>query len=134
MIDTNDDEQKRKRPTSELKVIRKTMSTILRTISSMKTSPFDEIKSKIISDLKSQDRDITTLIDEDDNTLAHLCVKESKIDILRVIVECYSDILSRSEKFVKWLIRENKEQLNIYDLAAHVGNKEVIKYLSDVIL
>ena len=44
MIDANDDEQKPKRPTSELKVIRKTMSTILRTISSMKTSPFDEIK------------------------------------------------------------------------------------------
>ena len=51
MIAANDDEQKPKRPTSELKVIRKTMSTILRTISSMKTSPFDEIKSKIISDL-----------------------------------------------------------------------------------
>ena len=134
MIDANDDEQKPKRPTSELKVIRKTMSTILRTISSMKTSPFDEIKSKIISDLKSQDRDITTLIDEDDNTLAHLCVKESKIDILRVIVECYSDILSRSEKFFKWLMLENNEQLNIYDLSAQIGNKEVIKYLYEVII
>lgn len=130
-----DDEnyEKKKRSPAELKAIRKTMSHILRLISSLKSSPFDEIKSKVIEALNNQEKDIIELIDEDENTLAHLCVKESKIDILRVIIESYIDILGKSEKFYKWLMFENNEFLTIFDLSAQISNKEVIKYLFETI-
>ena len=132
-MEDNQPSQKQIRSPAEIKEIRKTMTTIIRGITHMKNSPFPEIKDQAINLLRSQDRDIVELLDEDNNTLAHLCVKESKLELIKAIISSYEDILSKGEKFFKWLMQENSEDLTIYDLAAQKGNKDILKYLFEIV-
>ena len=133
MEDTAQQSQKQFRSPAEIKEIRKTMTTIIRGMTHMKNSPFPEIKEQAINLLRSQDRDIVELLDEDNNTLAHLCVKESKLELIKAIISSYEDILSKGEKFFKWLMQENSEDLTIYDLASQKGNKDILKYLFEIV-
>ena len=133
MEDNSTPSQKQFRSPAEIKEIRKTMTTIIRGITHMKNSPFPEIKEQAINLLRSQDRDIVELLDEDNNTLAHLCVKESKLELIKAIISSYEDILTKGEKFFKWLMQENSEDLTIYDLASQKGNKDILKYLFEVV-
>ena len=133
MEDNSTPSQKQFRSPAEIKEIRKTMTTIIRGITHMKNSPFPEIKEQAINLLRSQDRDIVELLDEDNNTLAHLCVKESKLELIKAIISSYEDILTKGEKFFKWLMQENSEDLTIYDMASQKGNKDILKYLFEVV-
>lgn len=117
----------------EVKAIRKIMTKVLKKIASMKLSTTTEIIEEIVKLLTECGYDIVTLIDEEGNTLAHLCVKESKSEALKIIVKSYIKILTKGDVFLKWLILENNEGLSPITLSAQKSNKEIIKFLYETI-
>ena len=108
---------------------RKIISTIKKTILKMKTNSFETIKTQIIKILQESKKDITTIINDNNNTLAHIAVIEGKYPQLKIIIESYLEILGRNEDYYNFLMRKNDENLTIYDLSAQKGNKEIIKFL-----
>jgi hypothetical protein len=52
----------------DIKLNRKYMSYVLRTLNTVKNSPYDQIKKHCLEIFRNCERDITKLIDEDKNT------------------------------------------------------------------
>lgn len=65
--------------------------------------------------------------------VAHYFVKEEKLESLRIIVECYYVLIEDKDKFYDWLLAENSDEMTILELVAQRPNKEIIKYLYDLI-
>ena len=104
---------------------RKIISTIKKTILKMKTNSFETIKNQIIKILKETKKDITTIINDNNNTLAHIAVIEGKYPQLKIIIESYLEILGRNEEYYNFLMKKNDENLTIYDLSAQKGNNKI---------
>ena len=67
------------------------------------------------------------------NVVVHLLTKDEKTEQLRVIVESYYLFLEDKEQFYDWFTMENSEELTGFDIAAQKGNKEIIKFLFEII-
>ena len=112
---------------------RKIISTIKKTIQKLKTNSYETIKTEIIKIFQESKKDITKIINDNNNTLAHIAVIEGNFPQLKIIIESYLEILGRNEDFYNFLMRKNDENLTIYDLSAQKGNKEIIKFLYEQI-
>ena len=67
------------------------------------------------------------------NVVVHLLTKDEKTEQLRVIVESYYLFIEDKEQFFDWFTMENSEELTGFDIAAQRGNKEIIKFLFEII-
>lgn len=112
---------------------RKFITTLFKTMNQIKVKSFDEIKSQVISDLNSFTKDITTIYDDNNDTLGHLTVKEDKLEPVHLIIESYLHILGVTDIFFDWLFRENAQNQTLFDICAYNGNKAIIKYLYSVL-
>lgn len=115
------------------KQTRKFIRTLFKTINQIKVKSFDEIKSQVISDLNSFTKDVTTICDDNNNTLGHLTVKDDKIEPVHLIIESYLHILGVTDTFFDWLFKENNDRQTLFDICAYNGNKDIIKYLFSVL-
>ena len=66
------------------------------------------------------------------NILAHIVIQGKYIE-LKIIIESYLEILGRNEEYYNFLMKENDENLTIFDLSAQKGNKEIIKFIYEQI-
>ena len=113
--------------------VNKSISTIKKTILKMKTNSFETIKTKIKKILQESKKDITEIVNDNNNTLAHISVIQGKYVELKIIIESYLEILGRNEEYYNFLMKENDENLTIFDLSAQKGNKEIIKFIYEQI-
>ena len=112
---------------------RKIISLIKKTIFQMKSNSFETIKTKIKKILQESKKDITEIVNDNNNTLAHISVIQGKYVELKIIIESYLEILGRNEEYYNFLMKENDENLTIFDLSAQKGNKEIIKFIYEQI-
>ena len=78
-------------------------------------------------------REIHVIIYNITNVVVHLLTKDEKTEQLRVIVESYYLFIEDKEQFFDWFTMENSEELTGFDIAAQRGNKEIIKFLFEII-
>lgn len=65
--------------------------------------------------------------------MVHICIREEKFEILRVVTESYYDIIEDKEIFYQWFCSENSDNMNPFDLSAMRSNKDIIKYIYEII-
>ena len=115
--------------------VRKTITAVLKNTSQIKIKSFDEVKQVIIHNLKEFPGDIRDIISDNDETLAHMTVKEDKYDSFRLIVESYITIIGGlNEKFFNWFLQENSSNETVLELCAQKGNQQIIKYIHSIII
>jgi hypothetical protein len=120
---------------------RKFITYIIRSLNQKRIKSMEMLHIECLDLLKQYNKDITNLIDEDKNNrnlifyfilVAHILIKEDKFSYLRSIVEAYYHLIDDKDKFYNWLTNENSENMTPLEIAAHSGNKEIIKYLYDI--
>lgn len=67
------------------------------------------------------------------NIVVHILTTDEKPEHLRIIVESYYLFVEDKDKFYNWFMMENKENLTGFDIAAQRSNKDVIKFLFEII-
>jgi hypothetical protein len=120
----------------EIKENRKFIAILLRLLSQKKNLPSEALRKECIEILKTYERDITVLFDEEQNTgievslplVIHHCVREEKYEYLVAVTESYEYLLDR-DRFFQWFLAQNSNNMTVLDIAAQRGNKEIIKYL-----
>ena len=60
-------------------------------------------------------------------------MNEEKLDHLTIVVDCYYLMIEDHNQFYEWFMKENKDELTVFDIASQNGNKEIINYLFEVI-
>jgi hypothetical protein len=65
--------------------------------------------------------------------VVHYCVREEKVEFLKAIVESYLILVPNPAKFFEWFTLENNQNMNAFDIAAQRPNKDIIKFLYDII-
>ena len=75
--------------TNVLRENRKIISLIKKTIFQMKSNSFETIKTKIKKILQESKKDITEIVNDNNNTLAHISVIQGKYVELKIIIESY---------------------------------------------
>ena len=83
--------------------------------------------------LREINSNITNIIDNNSNTLAHLLANEENIELLKIICNIYYMLLINKSEFYDWFLKENTENLTILDIASIKSNKEMLEYLYEII-
>lgn len=112
----------------------KLINTVLKTISSNKDKTIEEVKNIINPILKDSKHKILDLKDDNDNTLAHLCISDDKYEALVIITEVYIQCIGSNSEFFDWFLSKNNENLDVFDISARRGNKNIIKFLYEIII
>ena len=76
---------------------------------------------------------VTEILDDNNNTFAHLLVNEENLDLLKIICDTYYLLLINKDEFYDWFLKENNENLTILDNASIKGNKEMLEYFYEII-
>jgi ankyrin repeat protein len=118
---------------NDRKEMRKIINEIMSNVRKYKRNDTDVLKDKIKQLLTNSKKDVTTIKDEEKNTLAHLAVKEDKIEIVSLIINAYIDLLNYSQKFFDWFLSENSEKETVLELCSSKGNIEIIKFIYSII-
>ena len=123
---------------------RRFMTYVLRSLKEKKIKQVEILQKECYEILKQSNTDITKLVDEDKNNcnlnflflkniVAHILVKEEKALCLKAVVEAYYVLLEQKEKFFDWITKENSENMTPLEIAVQYSNKEIIKYLFEII-
>ena len=83
--------------------------------------------------LREINSNITNIIDDNNNTLAHLLANEENNELLKIICNFYYLLLINKNEFYDWFLKENTENLTILDIASIKSNKEMLEYLYEII-
>ena len=117
----------------ERKIMRKLINEIMSNARKYKKIDPEVLKESIKKIIINSKKEITLIKDEEDNTLAHLAVKEDKYEIVSIIVNIYIDFLNFTEAFFEWFLEENSEKETVLELCANRGNIEIIKFIYSII-
>ena len=117
----------------EIKANRKIMNSLLKNLSSMRGSTYEELIKYVSDYLTNNSNDICEIYDEERNTLAHFLTLDEKDEQLKIICDSYYLLLDDKDIFFHWFMLENKEDLTILDIACQKGNKTIIKYLFSIL-
>ena len=60
-------------------------------------------------------------------------MREEKLDYLKALTEAYYVLIEDKEKFFEWFTMENSENMTPLDIAAQFSNKDIIKYLYEIL-
>ena len=117
------------------KEINKIMITFIKKLKLMKKEEtnYTDFQSIIAQLLKEMNPNIIEIVDDNNNTLAHLLVNEENIELLKLICDVYYLLLINKNDFYDWFLKENNEKMTILDMASVKGNKEMLKYFYEII-
>ena len=93
----------------------------------------EEISFVIKKKLFEINKTIYYILDEKNNTFLHILVQNSKFYPLKIICDTYYILLDDENLFFKWFFYENKEKLNVLDIASLKGNKQILSYLFTIL-
>ena len=83
--------------------------------------------------LKKININISKIVDDNNNTLAHLLINEENTELLKIVCNVYYLLLTNRNEFYDWFLKENNENLTILDMASINSNKEMLEYLYEII-
>ena len=83
--------------------------------------------------LREINRNICEIIDDNNNTFAHLLVNEENIDLLKIVCDIYYLLIINKDEFYDWFLKENNENLTILDKASIKCNREMLEYFYEII-
>ena len=113
----------------------KKMIVLIKKLKQMKKQgkTFEEFYSIIPQLLKEINSNITEIVDENNNSLAHLLVNEENIELLKIICNVYYLLLINKNDFYTWFFKENNEKMTILDIASIKAEGEILQYLYGII-
>ena len=83
--------------------------------------------------LREINRNICEIIDDNNNTFAHLLVNEENIELLKTVCDIYYLLIINKDEFYDWFLKENNENLTILDKASIKCNREMLEYFYEII-
>ena len=93
----------------------------------------EELFSLISNKLKEINKDISKIIDNNNNTLAHLLIYDENVELLILLCNIYYLLIIDKNEFYDWFLRRNNENLTLLDISSIKGNKEMLEYLYQMI-
>lgn len=93
----------------------------------------DDFYSLIPPLLREINQNICEIIDDNNNTFAHLLVNEENIDLLKIVCDIYYLLIINKDEFYDWFLKENNENLTILDKASIKCNREMLEYFYEII-
>ena len=115
------------------KEMNKIMIDFIKKLIKMKKEGKEDFYSILPQMLGEINSNITNIIDDNNNTLAHLLANEENIELLKIICNIYYLLLINKNEFYDWFLKENTENLTILDMASIKSNKEMLEYLYEII-
>lgn len=92
-----------------------------------------EFNSIIPPLLREINQNICEIIDDNNNTFAHLLVNEENIDLLKIVCDIYYLLIKNKDEYYDWFLKENNENLTILDKASIKCNREMLEYFYEII-
>ena len=93
----------------------------------------NEFNSIIPALLREINQNICEIIDDNNNTFAHLLVNEENIDLLKIVCDIYYLLIKNKDEYYDWFLKENNENLTILDKASIKCNREMLEYFYEII-
>ena len=131
-IDTNFNEEKEENK-NQIKEITKLMNDILNTTKEYKKRTSDDLKETVIKQIKDSKINPELLINQEKENLAHLVIQTDKYERVEIIIEAYKSLIKMKDVFFDWLISENNEKQTPLDICVQYGNRQIIKYMYDIL-
>ena len=93
----------------------------------------DDFYTMIPPLLREINQNICEIIDDNNNTFAHLLVNEENIELLKTVCDIYYLLIINKDEFYDWFLKENNENLTILDKASIKCNREMLEYFYEII-
>lgn len=93
----------------------------------------DDLYSIIPAMLREINQNICEIMDDNNNTFAHLLVNEENIDLLKLVCDIYYLLIINKDEYYDWFLKENNENLTILDKASIKCNREMLEYFYEII-
>jgi len=93
----------------------------------------EEIQKSIIKTINNSEINPSLLRDKKGDTLTHLIIKTDNLESVELIIESYITLLGFSDRFFEWFLSENNEFQTVLDISVKYNNKDIIKYLYEIV-
>ena len=113
--------------------VNSTINEVLNLARSYRLKNAEDIQKSIIKVINNSEINPSLLINQNGETLTHLIIKEDKLESLELIIESYISLLGFSDLFFEWFLIENKEGQTALDISIRFSNKDIIKYLYEIV-
>ena len=116
--------------------INKVNSLILEVLNLAKSYVYrntEDIQKSILKAINNSNINPSYIKNNDGETLAHLIIKEDKLESLELIIESYITLLGFSDRFFEWFLSENKDGQTVLDICVKYSNKDIIKYIYEIV-
>ena len=106
---------------------------VLELAKSYKFRNSEEIQKSIIKTINNSEINPSFLRDKKGETLTHLIIKTDNLESVELIIESYITLLGFSDRFFEWFLSENNENQTVLDICVKYNNKDIIKYLYEIV-
>ena len=117
----------------DIEKVNSTINEVLNLARSYRLKNAEDIQKSIIKVINNSEINPSVLINQKGETLTHLIIKEDKLESLELIIESYISLLGFSDRFFEWFLSENKEGQTVLDICVRYSNKDIIKYLYEIV-
>ena len=117
----------------DMEKVNSIINEVLNLAKSYKLRNYEDIQNSIIKTINDSKVDPSYIKNNNGETLTHLIIKEDKLESLQLIIESYITLLGFSDRFFEWLLSENNDGQTVLDICVKYSNKDIIKYLYEVV-
>ena len=117
----------------DLEKVNSVIMEVLNLARSYQLKNTEDIQKSIIRAINISEINPSYLKNKNSETLAHLIIKEDKLESLELIIESYITLLGFSDLFFEWFLSENKDGQTVLDICVKYSNKNIIKYLYEIV-
>ena len=117
----------------EINKINSCIRNVISTALSYKIRNKEEIQSSIIKYINESGISPINIKDQNGDTLSHIIVRENKFEAVELVIESYINLLGFSDEFFKWFFCENKNYQTVLEVCILFPNKDIIKYIYEII-
>ena len=117
----------------DIEKVNTTINEVLNLARNYRLKNTEDIQKSIIKVINNSEINPSVLINQKGETLIHLIIKEDKLESLELIIESYISLLGFSDRFFEWFLSENIEGQTILDMCIKYSNKDIIKYLYEIV-
>lgn len=137
MIEKDDEDSiifiEEENPKPDLKKVNSLIKEVISLAKSFKLRNSEDIQKSIIKAINKSEINPSFIKNKNDETLIHLIIKEGSLESLELIIDSYISLLGFSDIFFDWFLSENKDCQTVLDICVIYGNKEIIKYIYEIV-
>ena len=117
----------------DMEKVNSIINEVLNLAKSYKLNNSEDIQNSIIKTINDSKIDPSLIKNNSGETLTHLIIREDKLESLELIIESYIALLGFSDRFFEWFLSENNDGQTVLDICVKYSNKDIIKYLYEVV-